>query len=76
MVNTLVYYGLSFSSSLLAGNRYLNFLLSGLVEIPCYTLSYIALQRYVFDISGAPLQLTACFLQAEADKNTRFVRIL
>lgn len=48
MVNTLVYYGLLLSTHQLAGNRYLNFFLSGLVEIPAYTLSYFALIKCVF----------------------------
>ncbi|XP_072034282.1 organic cation transporter protein-like [Amphiura filiformis] len=36
LVNSMVYYGLSLYSSSLAGNKYLNFFLIGLVEIPAY----------------------------------------
>lgn len=35
-VNSMVYYGLSLSSSFLVGDKYLNFFLLGLVEIPAY----------------------------------------
>ena len=38
----MVYYGLGFNSGNLAGNIYLNFALSGLVEIPAYiTAGYL-----------------------------------
>jgi len=45
-VNSLVYYGLSLSTAALAGNRYLNFFLSGLVEIPAYTSCIFILQKW------------------------------
>ncbi|CAD5117723.1 DgyrCDS6470 [Dimorphilus gyrociliatus] len=45
-VNSLVYYGLSLSTSSLAGDPYLNFFLSGLVEIPAYIVSAFALQYF------------------------------
>eukprot|EP00918_Siedleckia_nematoides_P062039 GHVU01135349.1.p1 GENE.GHVU01135349.1~~GHVU01135349.1.p1 ORF type:complete len:454 (+),score=29.38 GHVU01135349.1:32-1393(+) len=45
-VNSLVYYGLSLSTSELAGDRYLNFFLSGLVEIPAYTAAIFILQKF------------------------------
>ncbi|XP_072019582.1 organic cation transporter protein-like [Amphiura filiformis] len=35
-VNSLVYYGLSLSTSSLGGNDYVSFFLSGLVEVPAY----------------------------------------
>ena len=35
-MNSLVYYGLSLSSSSLAGDPYLNFFISGAVEVPAY----------------------------------------
>ena len=38
-VSSLVYYGLSLSTGSLAGNRYLNFFLSGIVEIPAYLVA-------------------------------------
>ncbi|XP_059468322.1 organic cation transporter protein-like [Neocloeon triangulifer] len=45
-VNNLSYYGLSWNVSNLGGNDYLNFLISGLVEIPAYTFILFALNRY------------------------------
>jgi len=45
-VNSLVYYGLSLSTASLAGNRYMNFFLSGLVEIPAYTSCIFILQKW------------------------------
>ena len=45
MVITLVYYGLSFSAGQLAGNRYVNNFLSGIVEIPAYIISFFILGR-------------------------------
>ena len=45
MVNSLVYYGLSLSTSALAGDPYLNFFLSGLVEIPAYSSCIFFLQK-------------------------------
>ncbi|PIK51480.1 putative organic cation transporter protein isoform X2 [Apostichopus japonicus] len=36
LVNSMVYYGLSLSSSFLVGDKYVNFFLLGLVEIPAY----------------------------------------
>ncbi|XP_074651203.1 organic cation transporter protein-like isoform X2 [Tubulanus polymorphus] len=44
-VNTLVYHGLTLLSTQLAGNIYLNFFLSGIVEIPAYILCIICLQK-------------------------------
>ena len=40
---TLVYYGLSLNTSNLGGNDYLNFLVSGAVEMPAYALGHICL---------------------------------
>ncbi|XP_028393936.1 organic cation transporter protein-like [Dendronephthya gigantea] len=45
LVTSLVYYGLSFNVDDLAGNVYLNFALSGLVEIPAYLLATILVNR-------------------------------
>lgn len=41
-VNALVYYGLSLGTNTLAGNKYLNFFLSGAIEVPAYiTCMYV-----------------------------------
>ncbi len=44
-VNSLVYYGLSLSSSSLGGNDYINFLISGAVEIPAYLFCQLTMNR-------------------------------
>lgn len=36
LCNTFVYYGLSLFSTELLGDRYFNYILSGLVELPVY----------------------------------------
>ncbi|CAH1796652.1 unnamed protein product [Owenia fusiformis] len=46
LVSSLVYYGLSLSTSALAGNMYLNFFISGAVEVPAYILCIILLQTF------------------------------
>ncbi|PSN36797.1 Organic cation transporter protein [Blattella germanica] len=43
--NAFVYYGLSVNSTSLGGNKYLNFALVALVEIPGYTVAWIAMNR-------------------------------
>ena len=43
----LVYYGLSLISGTLAGNLYINFALSGAVELPSIIICAILLKRYV-----------------------------
>ncbi|XP_038050723.1 organic cation transporter protein-like [Patiria miniata] len=40
LVSSMVYYGLSLNSSNLAGDKYLNFFLLGLVEVPGYLVVY------------------------------------
>ncbi|XP_066300940.1 organic cation transporter protein-like isoform X2 [Branchiostoma lanceolatum] len=47
MVVSMVYYGLSLNTGSLAGNIYLNFFISGAVEIPAYYLSW-----WLLDIIG------------------------
>lgn len=42
---SMVYYGLSLNSGSLAGDFYLNFFLTGLVEFPAYTLCLVLLDR-------------------------------
>uniref|UniRef100_A0A158QP76 MFS domain-containing protein n=1 Tax=Haemonchus placei TaxID=6290 RepID=A0A158QP76_HAEPC len=44
--DTFIYFGLSLYSTHFAGNIYLNYLLVGLVEIPAYILSPMAMNRY------------------------------
>ena len=41
----VVYYGLSLSTSTLAGDKYVNFFLSGAVEAPAYLLTVFVLQK-------------------------------
>lgn len=43
---TFIYYGLSINSVTLAGNMYVNFILTSLVEIPGYFLSFMTLDRF------------------------------
>lgn len=43
---TFVYYGLSINSVSLAGNKYVNFMLVGLVEIPANFVCLLVLDRY------------------------------
>ncbi|TKR96373.1 hypothetical protein L596_010401 [Steinernema carpocapsae] len=43
--DTFVYYGLSLFSTRLAGNRYVNYMLSGLVELPAYGIAPVLLDR-------------------------------
>uniref|UniRef100_A0A1I8AEA2 MFS domain-containing protein n=1 Tax=Steinernema glaseri TaxID=37863 RepID=A0A1I8AEA2_9BILA len=44
--DTFVYYGLSLFSTRLAGNRYVNYMLSGLVELPAYGIAPILLDKW------------------------------
>ena len=44
-VTSMVYYGLGFNSGNLAGNFYLNFAASGLVEIPAYLLATYLVEK-------------------------------
>ncbi|XP_054739820.1 organic cation transporter protein isoform X1 [Anastrepha obliqua] len=44
-INAVVFYGLSLNSTNLSGNKYLNFVLVCLIEIPGYTLAWISLRR-------------------------------
>ncbi|XP_073955325.1 organic cation transporter protein-like isoform X4 [Choristoneura fumiferana] len=43
---TFIYYGLSINSVSLAGNSYVNYILTALVEIPGYALSVLTLDRF------------------------------
>ncbi|XP_075169516.1 organic cation transporter protein isoform X2 [Haematobia irritans] len=44
-INAVVFYGLSLNSTNLSGNKYLNFALVCLIEIPGYTLAWISLKK-------------------------------
>ena len=43
-VTAFVYYGLSFNTNSLEGNPYINFFLSGIVEVPAYAITMYALR--------------------------------
>ena len=45
-VNSFVFYGLSLSATNLGGNDYLDFFISGAVEVPAYLLCPVTLTRY------------------------------
>ncbi|XP_022293454.2 organic cation transporter protein-like [Crassostrea virginica] len=56
-VVSMVYYGLSLNSGNLAGDFYLNFFLTGLVEFPAHTLCLVLLDR-----TGRKKLLCACMV--------------
>ena len=68
-----VYYGLSLYAINLGGNNYLNFFLSGAVEVPAYTLCTFTLKRFsrrtnlaaAFLLTGLALLLTGPIPQGE-----------
>lgn len=43
--NAFVFYGLSLNATSLSGNKYINFILVCLVEIPGYTLSWVLMNK-------------------------------
>lgn len=45
LTNTLVYFGLSLNSVTLAGNKYLNFAFSSLIELPAHLISWLILLK-------------------------------
>ncbi|KAG6798133.1 organic cation transporter protein [Apis mellifera caucasica] len=57
LVNSGTYYGLSWHVSNLGGNDYVNFVISGLVEIPAYTFLIFTLNRW-----GRKIILCGCML--------------
>lgn len=57
--NSATYYGLSWNTSNLGGNDLLNFLISGAVEFPAYTLLLFTLNRW-----GRKNTLCACMVTA------------
>lgn len=44
-VNAFIFYGLSINSTSLGGNKYLNFALVSLIEIPGYTIAWISIGK-------------------------------
>ncbi|CAO1419531.1 unnamed protein product [Diamesa tonsa] len=46
IINALVYFGLSLNSVSLSGNKYFNFILVSLIELPGYYLGFIAMEKY------------------------------
>ena len=53
-VNSFVFYGLSLTATNLGGNDYLDFFISGAVEVPAYLLCPLTLTRF-----GRPRPLAA-----------------
>ncbi|XP_072019159.1 organic cation transporter protein-like [Amphiura filiformis] len=63
-VNSLVYYGLSLSTSNLGGDQYVAFFISGAVEVPAYLYSLIAIELFGRKINLAGTMIIggfACF---------------
>ncbi|CAL8086657.1 unnamed protein product [Orchesella dallaii] len=58
-VNSGVYYGLALNSANLGGNDYVNFILSGAVEVPAYALLLLTLNRF-----GRKRVLCSCMMLA------------
>ncbi|XP_055948852.1 organic cation transporter protein-like isoform X1 [Argiope bruennichi] len=46
MVNSFMYYGLSYNTNDLAGNPYLNFFIAGALEFPSYALLYWGIKKW------------------------------
>ncbi|KAJ8942923.1 hypothetical protein NQ314_009898 [Rhamnusium bicolor] len=44
-VNAFIFYGLSINSTSLGGNKYVNFALVSLIEIPGYTVAWVCIQK-------------------------------
>ncbi|XP_018332150.1 organic cation transporter protein isoform X2 [Agrilus planipennis] len=57
--NSMTYYGLSWNTKNLGGNDYLNFVISGAVEIPAYTFLLFTLNRW-----GRKYLLCGCMITA------------
>ncbi|XP_014203882.1 organic cation transporter protein isoform X2 [Copidosoma floridanum] len=57
LVNSGTYYGLSWNASSLGGNDYMNFVISGLVEVPAFTFLIFTLNRW-----GRKLILCGCMI--------------
>ncbi|XP_054712610.1 organic cation transporter protein-like [Uloborus diversus] len=46
IVNAFLYYGISYNTNELAGNPYLNFFLSGIMELPSTIAAFLAIRRF------------------------------
>ncbi|GFT50785.1 solute carrier family 22 member 3 [Nephila pilipes] len=46
VVNSFLYYALSYNTNDLAGNAYLNFFIAGLVEFPSYALLFFSIKKW------------------------------
>lgn len=46
MINFMLYMGMSMYSTYLGGNAYVNYLISGLVELPAYFAGPLLLNRF------------------------------
>ncbi|KAK2177215.1 hypothetical protein NP493_613g03003 [Ridgeia piscesae] len=82
-VNSLVYYGLSLNTSAIAGDRYINFFLSGLVEVPAYITCIFVLQRYgrrwsvlTFHIVSGVALIVTTFIPEKTAGGTSLVPLL
>ncbi|XP_072167135.1 organic cation transporter protein-like [Diadema setosum] len=71
-VNSVIYYGLSLNTDSLVGNPYLNFFISGAVEVPAYILAVLVvrwigrrLPLCIFHIVGGVACVTTVFIPAE-----------
>lgn len=74
LVNSLAYFGISFSTPLLSGNKYLNTFISGAVEIPAYFICIISNRRVgrripicVFLVICAAANVAVIFTPSETD---------
>lgn len=61
LTNTFVYYGLSLNSVAFAGDKYINFILVAIVEIPAYFLTW-----FLTDYIGRKTTLSSSFLLSGA----------
>ncbi|XP_076183961.1 solute carrier family 22 member 4 isoform X3 [Ptiloglossa arizonensis] len=61
LTNTFVYYGLSLNSVAFAGDKYVNFILVAIVEIPAYFLTW-----FMTDYVGRKITLSSTFLLSGA----------
>lgn len=44
-VNAFIFYGLSINSTSLGGNKYINFALVSIIEIPGYTIAWLSIEK-------------------------------